>query len=807
MFVVFDAQVNQLFRETSSKFRSKSFQRVFKAVMSNKVNNLCEFGDFRFDGETNTLWRNAELIALSPKASELLKLLIEHGGEIVSKREIFDKIWADTFVEEGVLTQNIYTLRQVLGSDENGKQFIENIARRGYRFAAPLRISGAADVEAARQKLPAKVFFGDEVEHASVKTSEIDSSHLSPASHTNGSAVAVEAQSFYGSPPLNEANKRPARSVRQTIFTIIVGVLLLFAVSFGLYQFSSPRPTTNESKSFAPIEQVRFQRLTDDGDVIHPTISPNGELLVYVRQQEDGESLWIKQIATGNSIQALPSSRKGYRSLVFSPDGNYLFFREDAAPAEIYQTSPFGGAPKKVLDDVWGDFSISPDGRQFAFFRRSPDALTHQLILSNLDGSGERQLSARTLPSTYRGGAPAWSPDGKNLIVSGGSSKEARPLLLKIDLETGQETELSHSRWRDITRFLWMPDGKNIVVTARAADEPVSQIWLLDAASAAVSRLTNDLENYLWLSLSADGRKLVTRQQIIVSHLWLLPSANLKNAEQITFGERNHDGIRGLAWTKDEKIIFTAVTDTITDLYAINSDGSSRTRLTANAGQDNTYPTASAEDERYIVFTSHRNGGRQIWRMNSDGRDQKQMTFGEKAKESAYAAAVAPGGNEVYFIKTGASPAAIWKISVDGGEPSPVSRLSDATAEDFLAISPDEKWLAYRHVASEKSAETEEYMRTIGVLPIGRDAEPKLFNLLLRRSVMQWKIDSSGFYYIAGTPNAASLQMQPLDGSEPQKILDLPDRIFNFAWSHNGKNLVVSRGRQQGDAILITNLP
>ncbi len=456
---------------------------------------------------------------------------------------------------------------------------------------------------------------------------------------------------------------------------------------------------------------------------------------------------------------------------------------------------------------MWGDFSVAPDGKRFAFFRRSPDALTHQLILSDSDGGGERQLSAKTLPSSYRTGAPAWSPDDKTIVVSGDLSKEPRPILLKIDAETGQETELPHPRRQAIIRFLWMPDGENIVATARASDEGVSQIWLLGATDGKVRRLTNDLEDYYWLSLSADGKKLVTRQQIIVSHLWLLPDGDLKNARQMTFGERNHDGIRGLAWMKDGKIIFSAVTDTIADLYAINADGTNRVRLTANDGQGDTYPTATA-DGLNIVFTSHRGGdGRRIWRMNADGRDQKQITFGEKAKESAYSAAVSPDGKEVYFIKTGASPSAIWKVSIEGGEPQPVSNPNDATVEDFLAISPDGKWLAYRHAANEKAKETEESMRTVGVLPTNGDAAPKLFKLLLRRSVMQWKTDSSGFYYVAGTPDAAVLRMQPLDGDESQKTLDFPNRIFNFAWSSDGKNLVVARGRQSGDALLLTNLP
>src|SRR5215216_1935413 len=111
--------------------------------MNSELNNLYEFGSFRLNAGTKTLWRNNELISLSPKAFELLKLLVEEKGDIVSKQEIFEKVWSETFVEEGVLTQNIYTLRQVLGADENGKQLIENIARRGYRLTVPVRVLAA----------------------------------------------------------------------------------------------------------------------------------------------------------------------------------------------------------------------------------------------------------------------------------------------------------------------------------------------------------------------------------------------------------------------------------------------------------------------------------------------------------------------------------------------------------------------------------------------------------------------------------------------------------------------------------------
>ena len=93
------------------------------------------------------------------------------------------------------------------------------------------------------------------------------------------------------------------------------------------------------------------------------------------------------------------------------------------------------------------------------------------------------------------------------------------------------------------------------------------------------------------------------------------------------------------------------------------------------------------------------------------------------------------------------------------------------------------------------------------MLPTDGNAEPRLFDLPIRRPTVQWSAGSTAFVYPAGPFNSSSLWRQPLAGGGPQKVCDLPDRILNFAWSLDGKHLVVSRGKQQGDAILITNLP
>ncbi len=765
--------------------------------MSNGVSNLYEFGGFRLDAETGTLWRGNDVISLSPKAAELLKLLLQREGQIVSKQEIFDLVWAGTFVEDGVLTQNIYTLRNALGRDEEGKQFIETVPRRGYRFAGQVKRANLGEEIAAVHVSGSEAAF--DYDDLSADLLE-ENSDVPTSNNEYPSSIKTLAPLVSSSIP---ASRRS--SIRPWLFTGL-SFLILGAAGYGIYQVAFRGDAKSES-TIAPIEQLRFQKVTDSGDVVFPTISPDGKLLAYVRLEEEQASVWVKQIGAGNPFQILPASRKGYRSLAFSPDGLYLFYREESDVGAIYQAPAFGGPPKKIADNVWSDFSVSPDGKQFAFIRRDAELTSHLLILSNIDGSGERQLSARGAPWDYRGGAPGWSPDGSKLTIASGQQQQFFPKLLMVDVSTGGETEMKIPRWRAIFRVLWMPDGKRLIITAREAKEPYSQIWMLALPGGEIRRWTNDLESYFWLSLSADGEMLVTRQQRIISHLWLLPDGDIKKAKQLTFGERTLDSYVGLAWAPDGKIVFSSFVNNVTDLYSMNPDGGSRVQLIENAGQDNTDPTIAADGGR-IIFTSNRTGTSQIWRMDIDGRNQRQLTFDENNKERSVAGALSPDGREVFFIKLGAGPSAIWKMPIEGGEAVQISRLTDATAESFVTLSPDGKWLAYRHVSSRPEAHSEERTIQIGVIASDGNGEPKLFNLPLRRPMIQWAADSSSFYYSSGGVfNSSALWRQPINGDAPQKLLDIPDRVFNFAWSHDGKNLAVGRGKQLGDAILITNLP
>src|SRR5262249_25700292 len=161
---------------------------------------------------------------------------------------------------------------------------------------------------------------------------------------------------------------------------------------------------------------------------------------------------------------------------------------------------------------------------------------------------------------------------------------------------------------------------------------------------------------------------------------------------------------------------------------------------------------------------------RQIWRADVDGRNQKQLTFGGDQKDSAQYAAVSPDGKEVFFIKRGAGPAAIWEVSIEGGNPVPVSRLTGAAAEGFLSISPDGKGLPYKHAPAGQNPGEDGALR-IGALQTAGAAEPMLFDLPARSPTPRWSADSAAFVYAAGGPFASSsLWRQPIACGEPQKL-------------------------------------
>jgi len=102
--------------------------------------HLYQFGPYQLDPETRVLTRAGEAIALTPKAAEILLMLVMNTGQVVERDRLLREVWPDTFVEESNLSQNIFVLRQALGDDHGERRYIETVVRRGYRFIAHVEV-------------------------------------------------------------------------------------------------------------------------------------------------------------------------------------------------------------------------------------------------------------------------------------------------------------------------------------------------------------------------------------------------------------------------------------------------------------------------------------------------------------------------------------------------------------------------------------------------------------------------------------------------------------------------------------------
>lgn len=193
--------------------------------MDNGFSNLREFGDFRLDVEKKVLWWNGAPVNLPPKEVELLSVLTDNAGEVVTKNELMDRLWADSFVEESNLSRHVYRLRRIL--EERGEQpsIIETVPRRGYRFAGKVSDAGPSVI----------------IECHSVSRTLIEELDRSDA------------------PELRASATKP--SYMRLVF-LLVPVLLLGGVATALF-VNSPSPKANSARASIAVIPPRSTGVDD----------------------------------------------------------------------------------------------------------------------------------------------------------------------------------------------------------------------------------------------------------------------------------------------------------------------------------------------------------------------------------------------------------------------------------------------------------------------------------------------------------------------------------------------------------------
>ncbi|MBK9439035.1 MAG: winged helix-turn-helix domain-containing protein [Chloracidobacterium sp.] len=723
--------------------------------MSRKYQHFYEFDEFRLYVERPSLVRNGVPVSIPPKALEVLSLLVSSGGEVVSRAEILESVWSDTFVEESNINYTISLLRKILGSNDH----IATVPKRGYRFNTPAIL---------------------------VK----DDEQLITDRSTSENAVPT---------PLPAPIAPRKRS--SIVWPLVIGsVLIIMVLVLVLYKGQNVARDVGGGDAKG---EIKFQKLTDTGDVAYLVISPNGEYSAHARSSD----LYLKDLRSGGEIRVETGDQGKIGCLQFSADNANIFFGSylENASGKISQVPRMGGSAKLVAENVWSGFSLSPDGNFLAFTRKFPAENRTVVIVKDLLNGSEIALAERTLPEQYYwNNYPAWSPDGKKLALVVDTYTEHFVRITIIDIASGSEEQISVPSFRNVEQIVWARDQRSFIAAASAGES--FQLWRIATPSGEVSAITNDLDSYLGISTTLDGTQLVARRRTYYSNIWVASQENLDDLRQLTVGSSKNDGLKGLSWLDDDRIVYSSNAEGLRDwnLWTVHYKDRSRRQITFDKTVQNDFPSASGLSD-VTYFSSNRNDDTQIWQVNAAGENLKQVT--DAATEAAFFPQVTSDEKAMYFLRKKIGSTVIAKRDLADGRDVALSSTPIYAPDNFLALSPDDRNLAFQILANKNDPELRAGKIKIGVIDTSDTSLVKTFVLPVASEFFTWRLGENAFDYVVHTPEGARIMRQKLDPkAEPVVVLKLPkDDIFGLAWSRDGQKLAISRGQLLRDVVLLTN--
>lgn len=576
----------------------------------------------------------------------------------------------------------------------------------------------------------------------------------------------------------------PAPKQRTRFYWVIPMALILLTGTAAMGTWAWQRRTA--ASAHPPILSAAFKsrKLSNTGSV-HALITPDGKYVAYTNESGGKQSIWLRQIETSENIQIVPPADVSFLGLAISHDGNALYFvrrdRPDQVSAAIYRVMTFGGIPVKIADQSEGWISVSPDDKQVSFVRCSyqPNDYCSLFVVGN-DGHNERRILTR--PKPVRITSNKFSADGRSIVFAAGESRSGAPAfhLLRIDLAGGAETEVSPSAFFVVSQIETLPGNAGFLFSARERLNEKSRIWQLSSASE-IKALTNDSADYNDISLNQSGDRLVATQVSNSFRLHLATVAEVGNPKVLI-------AARSVTFAPDGRLVHSTDDG---DIWTLNSDGSEQRQLTSSSFHD--FSPRVSPDGRYIFFASNRTGANHVWRMNADGSNQIQIT----RSEGGYPQKVTSDGKHVYF-QSGRDQT-VWQVPVDGGEEiqllgkgvyAPVFSRDDKLIAYFANDSHSRPGIAVIELASQKLLHTFE---------LGRESADPL--------KVVWTPDARSLIYVIANGARKSLWEQTLDGAAPQLIAEMgSDDIEDFALSPDGRTFAFARGKWIHDAILIEGL-
>ena len=468
------------------------------------------FGIFELDLRAGELRRQGHKVKLQDQPFQVLTRLLERPGEIVTREELRGRLWpADTFVDfDHSLNAAIRRLRDALGDSAENPRFVETVARRGYRFLAP-------------------------VSHG-------------PANGNGPLNVAAAPIPF----------PAPVHSWRWWILGAGALALLIFGAIVGF--FLAARQST------VPPRITRVTANPVDDPVRAAAISQDGRYLAF----SDESGFYLRQVDTGEThSMPLPENLLA-TSINWFPDSVHMLvsLTGEHRVSSLWEVSAMGGEARKLVDEGCCA-AVSPDGKEMAYV--AGKALRERIWLASLDGSQARELVGQ---DNDLFGALAWAHDGKRVAYTTakfgyGNGVQAAVNVVQVHGASRDNVPVRPTNVLSLFNLrgpiAWAADGSLMYALSEPRPRQLdSNVWSVrlnnqGKPEGTPLRLTNDQGVVFSLSASNDGKRLIYVKGIPEPDVYvgdLDPSGNLSEPQRLTLDDRQD---LPYDWTTDgRQVIF-----------------------------------------------------------------------------------------------------------------------------------------------------------------------------------------------------------------------------------------------------------
>ena len=645
------------------------------------------FGAYELDVRAGELRKNGLTIKLQKQPLQVLKVLLEQPGEVITREELRNQLWpADTFVDfDHGLNSAVKRLRDVLGDSGDNPRFIETLPRYGYRFIGPvdrlLSEAPSASGSPSATHLP-RPFQRPTAKHVWIGLGTVAlflvlciAIWWIPRTPEEASPAAVQVVSLAGA----------SLGYQRTASFSPDGSQLAFDQTgvppFGPQQitFFQGKDEWNSGIYTTLTNGEKSLRLTTNPGDCCPAWSPDGQQIAFSRYSGEGIAIYVISALGGTEHRlyqepgAFTFHRPGYLS--WSPDAKFLAFcdrKENEAHASIallsladFTTRRLTTPPAQAYDYAP---AFSPDGSKVAFIRSSGSGVASDVFVVPASGGEPRRL---TFDNTATEGTLAWTADGRDIVFS--SIRGGLPTLWRISAAGERLRPLA-----GIGAIACCPSISrkgNQIVYQNSVDN--CGIWRVDLKDQThVQGQPNLLISSKGLNLrpdfSSDGSRIAFESDRSgYSEIWTC-DRNGSNCSQLSSSHK----VAGTArWSPDRHHIafeFTAGGEH-SEIYVVDVPGGRPRLLPTLPGADNLAPNWS-RDGQWIYFTSDHEGGRfDLWKVPLQGGSPVRVTYdgGVYGIESTdrrflyYSKLLVPG---------------IWKMPLNGGEEIRILDQSGSTA-------------------------------------------------------------------------------------------------------------------------------